>query len=69
MKNEQNYDKISVEKEKKGFRIHRLVFACVIPLLALINLTFSPEFIWFIFPLIGWGMGLAIHYINIRSLV
>jgi len=68
MKTEHHNDKVSIaEKEKKGFFIHRLVYFCVIPMLALINLTFSPEFIWFVFPLVGWGMGLAIHYINLRN--
>ena len=69
MRNEQCCDKVGVEEQKKGFRIHRLVFTCVITLLVLVNLTFSPEFIWSIFPLFGWGMGLAIHYINVRTLL
>ncbi|WP_366924573.1 2TM domain-containing protein [Metallumcola ferriviriculae] len=69
MNNEKKFDKNRVEEEKRGFVIHRMVYFCVITLLAFINLTFSPEFIWFVFPLIGWGLGLTIHYINIRNLV
>ena len=60
--------KTNLEEEKRGFRIHRTVYSCVIPLLAVINLTFSPEFIWFVFPLVGWGLGLTLHYFNIRNL-
>ena len=69
MQNEQSSNKIRVEEERKGFRIHRLVYICIIGLLMFINLTFTPEFIWFVFPLVGWGMGLMIHYINIRKMV
>lgn len=50
-------------QEKQGFRIHRLVYLCVIPLLVIINLTFVPEFLWFLFPTIGWGIGLTLHYL------
>ena len=33
-----------------------------------INLLFIPQFLWFVFPLIGWGSGLAIHYyLGVRS--
>ena len=62
------YHKMRVEDEKQGFKIHRLVYLCVIGLLIIINLTFSPGFIWFVFPLIGWGIGLMVHYMNIRRL-
>ena len=61
-------NKMRVEHERQGFRIHRLVYLCVIGLLIVINLTFSPQIIWFVFPLIGWGIGLMVHYINIKNL-
>jgi 2TM domain len=33
-----------------------------------INLLFVPQFLWFGFPLVGWGSGLAIHYyLGVRS--
>ncbi len=54
--------------EKLGFRIHRTVYLCVISLLVFINLNFVPGFIWFIFPMIGWGIGLTVHYMNIKNL-
>ncbi|MCF7805351.1 MAG: 2TM domain-containing protein [Candidatus Marinimicrobia bacterium] len=50
-------------KENRGFRMHRLAYLCVIPLLVLINLTFVPEFLWFLFPMVGWGIGLTMHYL------
>ncbi|PKM81976.1 MAG: hypothetical protein CVU89_06450 [Firmicutes bacterium HGW-Firmicutes-14] len=61
------FNKTRMEEERKGFRIHRLVYLCVIGLLITINLTFSRQFIWFVFPMIGWGIGLAVHYMNIKN--
>lgn len=51
------------EEKIKGFKIHRNVYCTVIPLLAVINFTFVPQFLWFVFPLIGWGTGLTLHYV------
>jgi hypothetical protein len=63
------YEEIVVQEEKKGFRIHSIVYMCVNVLLIVINLIFVREFIWFIFPLVGWGIGLAMHYLfGIRKL-
>jgi hypothetical protein len=34
-----------------------------------VNLIFVREFLWFPFPLVGWGIGLSMHYIfGIRRL-
>ena len=63
-KNEINMNR---EEEKRGFRIHRTVYLCIITLLAVVNLTLTPEFIWFIFPMLGWGTGLTLHYVNIKN--
>jgi hypothetical protein len=45
-----------------GFRNHATVYAVVIPILALINILAVPEFFWFEFPMLGWGLGLLLHY-------
>jgi len=52
-----------LDEERRGFQIHRLVYSIVIPVLAIMNLTFVPEFLWFLFPMIGWGIGLTMHYL------
>jgi len=28
-----------------------------------INLIYSPRVIWFLYPLIGWGIGISAHYL------
>jgi len=56
-----------MKEEQNGFKIHRTIYTCIIGLLIVINLTVTPKFIWFVFPMLGWGMGLTVHYINMRS--
>lgn len=45
---------------KKGFLIHLIVYSIVMALLIIINL-YSGSKPWFIYPLLGWGIGVAIH--------
>jgi len=52
---------------KLGFKIHAIVYVCVNVLLIIINVAIPvPEggkfFPWFLFPLLGWGLGLLLHY-------
>lgn len=54
-------------EEKKGFKIHRTVYICVIGLLVLVNKQCTPEINWFIYPMLAWGIGLMVHYLNIRE--
>ncbi len=44
-----------------GFSIHLAVFVIVNALLIIINLASSPERLWFKWPLLGWGIGIACH--------
>jgi hypothetical protein len=47
---------------KIGFTIHLTAYLLVNTLLITINLLFVPAFYWFVFPLIGWGIGVTMHY-------
>jgi hypothetical protein len=57
--------------QRKGFRIHATVYAAVqITLLviwAMIALTSNASYPWFVFPVLGWGIGLAAHYAAVRE--
>ncbi len=46
---------------KLGFYVHALVYVLVNGGLWLINTYFSDGHRWSVFPLMGWGLGLAIH--------
>lgn len=48
-------------KDIKEFYSHLTTYCLIIPLLIFINLYTSSEFLWFFFPMFGWGIGLAIH--------
>lgn len=48
-----------------NFRIHLFTFMAVMGLLIIINLLNSPDVIWFIWPLLGWGLGLVLHGLKV----
>lgn len=52
-------------EERRGFAGHALTFALVIGGLALLNLATSPEYLWFLWPLLCWGIGLVSHGLSI----
>ncbi len=58
------YRQLISEEEKKSFVIHLVVYILVNTMLIIINLLYSPEALWFFFPLLGWGIGLASHYLS-----
>ncbi len=58
------YREIKTEAEKRGFRVHLVVYVLVNTMLIAINFIYSPEDIWFFYPLIGWGIGITAHYLN-----
>ncbi len=48
-------------RSKVGFVWHFAVFVAVNIAMAAINRTYSPDYLWFIWPLAGWGAGLLAH--------
>jgi fatty acid desaturase len=61
----------SLRRRRKGFRIHATVFAAVQVLLVAIwafqwqlGGTSHP---WFLYALVGWGVGLAVHFAVTRD--
>ncbi|MCG9896213.1 MAG: 2TM domain-containing protein [Fimbriimonadaceae bacterium] len=48
-------------KHKTGFRAHLFSYLTTMVLLVVVNLMSSPEFLWVLFPLIGWGCSVAMH--------
>jgi hypothetical protein len=52
-------------KAKYGFFVHAGVYAAVMALLAFVNLMNSPQMIWFVWPLIGWGLAVVLHGVRV----
>lgn len=46
---------------RMGVKIHLGIFIIISVLLFLVNLIFTPSFWWFLFPTLGWLVGVAEH--------
>ena len=49
----------------RGFYIHLTVYVIVNLGLFIINMMMSPETLWFIWPLMGWGIAVALHALRV----
>lgn len=45
----------------RGAAVHLFVYVAVNALLIAVNLIVTPNTLWFYWPLLGWGAGLALH--------
>jgi len=62
MENSEPYQSAKKHVEAKmGFYSHLSVYAVVILFLAVINFLTSSSTIWFHWPMLGWGIAVAIH--------
>ena len=52
---------MSRDHATRGFLIHLGVYVLVVGLLAALNLYRNPGNLWFIWVLLGWGIGVAAH--------
>jgi hypothetical protein len=55
-------------KELKEFYGNLTSFCLVIPFLAALNLLTAPGYLWFLWPMLGWGIGVAFHAVNVFGL-
>lgn len=63
---EQRYYKAKKKvNEIKGFYVHLVIYCLVMPVIIFINLKYVPEFYWFWFSALGWGMGLFFHWFGV----
>jgi hypothetical protein len=64
-KQEGNYFKAQKKIEEiKAFYGHIVSYIFVNIGLAVLNIVTSPQHLWFLYPALGWGIGLAIHGIK-----
>lgn len=55
-------------KEIRGFYEHLIVFILVTIILIVINLMTSPEYLWFLWCIMGWGVGLVFHGLKVFAI-
>ncbi|MEC5158425.1 2TM domain-containing protein [Chryseobacterium sp. MP_3.2] len=48
-------------EELKGFYSNLTSYCIIIPFLVFINLYTYPKYLWFVWPMLGWGFGLTMH--------
>ncbi|HSK36351.1 MAG TPA: 2TM domain-containing protein [Actinomycetota bacterium] len=51
------------QEARRGFTIRAIIYALVMTGLIILNLTVATEFPWALFPLIGLGIGMTMHYL------
>ena len=62
MERDNTYEKAKERVEEKlGFFSHLAVYGVVNLILIILNLTRSPNDLWFYWPLAGWGIGVFFH--------
>ena len=52
-------------EEKKGFYTHFAVYIAVNIMLVIIWSVTGAGFPWFVFPLVGWGIGILFHFLSV----
>jgi transcriptional regulator with XRE-family HTH domain len=52
-------------RDIKGFYSHLIKYLVVISLLFIINLSTSSDYLWAIWPMLGWGVGVLSHGLNV----
>ncbi|MEM8808693.1 MAG: 2TM domain-containing protein [Cyanobacteria bacterium P01_G01_bin.38] len=54
-------------RRRMAFQAHLLPYLFVNAFLVVINLVTTPHDFWSIYPILGWGLGLALHGVHIFS--
>ena len=66
MEDQEAYQKAKKRVEAKiGFYIHLGIYVAVNTLLIVINLLTSSQYLWFKWPLMGWGIGVFFHGLGV----
>ena len=56
-------------KKKSDFRGHLASYLITCTFLLVINLLTSPGYLWAIWPVLGWGIGVAFHAFTVTGLI
>lgn len=56
-------------RKVKAFYVNLTSYLVVIPALAAINLIGYPQYLWFVWPALGWGLGVASQAVTVFAAV
>ena len=66
MNNQIAYQRAKKRAEAKAkFYRHLTVYIAVCTFLMLINFSMSTEYLWFVWPLMGWGFAVLLHALRV----
>ena len=66
MSNQEAYERAKKRVEAKAkFYRHLIIYIAVCILLIIINLSVSPDYFWFRWPLMGWGLAVLLHTLKV----
>ena len=54
-------------KAIKGFYVHLVFYSLFVPIIILFNIKYTPQFHWFWFSIIGWGIHIVFHWFSLFS--
>ena len=63
VKYKRTYRPVILKNERDTFFVHLIIYSIVNIFLVTLNLTSDPDVIWFVYPLVGWGVGITAHFI------
>jgi len=52
-------------RKLKGFYSHLMLYGLVISFLVIVNVTTYQRYLWFIWPALGWGIGILFHGLRV----
>lgn len=52
-------------KDLKEFYGNLTSYCIIIPFLAILNIVTAPGYLWFLWPALGWGVGIVFHAISV----
>lgn len=60
---------IEYVRDLKGFYTHLTSYVLVMLVLFVINLVFTPGYIWAFWAALGWGIGILVHGLNVFEVI
>lgn len=58
------YHEVARKDRARSFYLHLAIYLSINSISAIINIIITPQFLWVIFPIIFWGIGVIWNYIS-----
>lgn len=61
---QESYHRVAKADRARSFYLHLTIYLSINAISLVINLIFTPNFLWVIFPITFWGIGVIWNYIS-----